>query len=370
MEKYEKRKRFIVNTIFFSVIGIAVYAGCRYLLPVLVPFIAAFLIAAALRIPVKKIGGKSEKKQRIAAVISCSLFYALVFLLMAILGLKLLQGAGDLIANAPSTYNDKIAPLLRDVAERMEDMAASVDMALSKKIETIFNEFSQNVGQHITDLSVKAVRMLSGGATKIPGFIAKLIVAVISTFFILLDFDAILSFFRKFVPAEKEREAGRAVAYVKNVLLIYLKSYSLLFLLTFVELFAGFLILGIPYAPALAFAVAVFDILPILGTGGILLPWAAILLLMGNTALAVGMLMLYIVITVIRNILEPKIVGKQIGLHPLATLIFMFLGLKVLGIVGMVAFPVALSVLLSLEKNGIIHFLAKKTDQPYSSEIT
>ena len=182
--------------------------------------------------------------------------------------------------------------------------------------------------------SVKAVRMLSRGATKIPGFIVKLVVTVISTFFIALDFDTILSFFRKWIPAEKEKEAGRATAYVKNVFLIYLKSYSLLFLLTFVELFAGFLIFGIPYAPALAFAVAVFGILPILGTGGILLPWAAILFLMGNTALAVGMLMLYIVITVIRNILEPKIVGKQIGLHPLATLIFMFLGLKVLGIVN------------------------------------
>ncbi len=145
---------------------------------------------------------------------------------------------------------------------------------------------------------------------------------------------------------------GRAAAYAKNVLFIYLKSYSLLFLLTFAELSVGFLIMRVPYAVMVAIAVAVFDILPILGTGGILLPWAVGLLLMGNLPLAAGIVTLYIAITAIRNVLEPKIVGKQIRLHPLATLIFMFVGLKVLGIVGMIAFPVAFSILVNLEKNG------------------
>lgn len=163
------------------------------------------------------------------------------------------------------------------------------------------------------------------------------------------------------IPAEKEKTVGNTLAYVKNILFIYLRSYLLLFLLTFAELFLGFLILRIPYAGVLAFAIAVFDILPVLGTGGILLPWAAVLLIMGNTPLALGILVLYIVITAIRNTLEPKIVGKQIGLHPLATLIAMFIGLRILGIAGMVIFPVGLSVLVSLEKGGVIHIFPEKT---------
>lgn len=99
----------------------------------------------------------------------------------------------------------------------------------------------------------------------------------------------------------------------------------------------------------MALAIAVFDILPVLGTGGILLPWAVILLLLGDKMLAAGILVLYLVITVVRNIAEPRLVGKQIGLHPLATLIAMFLGLKILGIAGMVLFPMLLAVLVNIE---------------------
>lgn len=86
-------------------------------------------------------------------------------------------------------------------------------------------------------------------------------------------------------------------------------------LLTFAQLWAGLWLLRIPYAGWISFGIAVFDILPIVGTGGILLPWAAVSGFLGNYSLAAGILILYVVITVIRNILEPKIVGKQIGLH-------------------------------------------------------
>lgn len=124
----------------------------------------------------------------------------------------------------------------------------------------------------------------------------------------------------------------------------------MLFLLTFAELSIGFLILRIPYAILLGLAITLFDILPVLGTGGFLLPWAAILFLIKNTPLAVGILVLYLIITVVRNIMEPRLVGKQIGLHPLATLMAMFLGLKLVGIVGMFLFPIGLTVILGCKR--------------------
>ena len=142
----------------------------------------------------------------------------------------------------------------------------------------------------------------------------------------------------------------KAQSYVKNVLFIYLRSYSLLFLITFGELCLGLLIMGIPYPVLIGLGIAVFDILPVLGTGGILLPWAAILLIMKNHGLAFGILLLYLVILVVRNMLEPRIVGKQIGLHPLATLAALFLGLKLLGLAGLIIFPVALTVVVNFTK--------------------
>ncbi len=117
------------------------------------------------------------------------------------------------------------------------------------------------------------------------------------------------------------------------------------------ELLIGFSILKIPYAFILSIAIAVFDILPVLGTGGILIPWAIILVIMKNVPLAIGILLLYLFILIVRNMLEPKIVGKQIGLHPLATLAAMFLGLSLIGVVGMLIFPVALTVIFNLKSN-------------------
>ena len=82
----------------------------------------------------------------------------------------------------------------------------------------------------------------------------------------------------------------------------------------------------------------------------ILLPWTVILLGMGNIPMGIGMFALYIIITIIRNTMEPKLVGKQIGLHPLATLISLYVGLKVIGIIGMLVFPTSLAVLSSMKK--------------------
>lgn len=110
----------------------------------------------------------------------------------------------------------------------------------------------------------------------------------------------------------------------------------------------------IPYAVWIGLLVAVIDIMPVLGTGTVLLPCAVIAVFMKNIPLAIGMLLLYIVITAIRNTVEPKLVGQQIGLHPLATLISMFLGLQLLGIVGLFAFPVILSLLIQFRKDGIL----------------
>ena len=145
---------------------------------------------------------------------------------------------------------------------------------------------------------------------------------------------------------------GDMKRYGLNVLKVYLKSYSLLFLMTFAELTVGFMILKIPYAVVAALAIAVFDILPVLGTGGVLLPWAVIMLVLGDYPLAIGILILYIVITIIRNMIEPRIVGKQIGLHPLITLIAMFVGLQLFGLAGMILLPMTAVVLSGMLKNG------------------
>ena len=121
-------------------------------------------------------------------------------------------------------------------------------------------------------------------------------------------------------------------------------------IITFTELNIGLHLLKIPYATVIAGAIAIFDLLPILGTGGVLIPWTVIAAVIGEYGMALGIGILYIVITMVRNYLEPKLVGKQIGLHPLATLIALFVGSRLFGLAGLFGFPVALSVIVQLRR--------------------
>jgi len=130
------------------------------------------------------------------------------------------------------------------------------------------------------------------------------------------------------------------------------------------KLFIRFVIARALVVYGMELMIAVFDILPVLGTGGILLPWTVVLLVMKNFTMGIGMFVLYLVISIIRNTMEPKLVGKQIGLHPLATMISLYVGLKIMGFWGMLIFPTSLAVLSSMKKE----IEEKKYDEAVTEE--
>ena len=127
------------------------------------------------------------------------------------------------------------------------------------------------------------------------------------------------------------------------------------------ELFVGLLLLRVPYAFLLALLIAVVDILPVLGTGTIVIPWGIITLILGNFPLGIGLLILYAIITVVRQSLEPRVVGHQIGLHPLITLISMFVGVSLFGFLGLFGLPIAVTVFVQIKR-------AEKENQEHLSE--
>ena len=344
----EKKKNFIINVMFYGMMGGIILVACKVLLPVLFPFLLAFLAAVVIHALADKISKGDEKKRKICAVLFCILFYMAFFSVVFLAGGKIVKTVVNVAASAPAIYNEKIMPLFLELSDWLERTFFMADSGMSQEIEAMFLNLSQSMGQFISDFSVKGVKWISGGVAGIPGFVVKLVITVVATFFMASDFPQIMGFFMRMVPEKKREYITQGKNYIYDVVFIYIRSYSLLFLLTFLELCIGLFILRIPHAGLAALAIAVFDILPVLGTGGILLPWSVILLLLGNKILAAGMLVLYLVITVVRNIVEPRLVGKQIGLHPLATLLAMFMGLKILGIVGMVLFPMMSAVFVNI----------------------
>lgn len=341
----ETKKKFIVNCLFYGLILFIVVVLAKYVMPIMTPFIIAFCVSGLMEFLTKRMGFKREKLRRLLSLGLCGVLYAVAFTLVALVSAKIVSEAVDLITAIPSFFTNYLMPLINRGADYLETVIKPYDVHLAAMVDELSASMIKTIGQFVTDFSGKALVWVTNSATSIPGVIVQVIITVISTFFMVLDFDKVFGFLKKLVPVKMRDVVSTGAHYAKTMVLVYIKSYSILFTLTFVELTIGFLILGVQYAPVLALAIAVFDLLPILGTGGILLPWTLIALIIGNYKMSIGILVLYLIITAIRNTLEPKIVGKQIGLHPLATLISMLLGLNLFGLVGLLGVPVLVAVL-------------------------
>lgn len=230
-----------------------------------------------------------------------------------------------------------------------------MDPSLVSTLEDLFNQFIQSIGQMVSSLSMSAMGTISGVASSLPGLFIKLLLMIISTFFIAADYELLTGFFLKQLDGKSKQIFLQVKKYVVGTLFVCIRSYALIMTITFIELSVGLSIIGVKNSILIAFLISVFDILPVLGTGGIMIPWTIIAALTGDYSLSIGLLIVYLIITVIRNIIEPKIVGSQIGLHPVVTLASMFVGVQLLGVVGLFGFPISLSLLRHLNDNGTIH---------------
>ena len=216
---------------------------------------------------------------------------------------------------------------------------------------SVLSTFLENaIGTLIESLGSFATRVVAG----LPSMLFSLSVTVVASCYIAKDYEKIKKYIKEIIP---ERFVNRYIE-LRQVALDGIlkmgKGYLIMFIITFFILALGFLILGRKNFFMLALAVSVVDVLPVLGTGTVLLPWAVIELIFGRTLPAVGLILIYVSVTVLRNILEPKIIGKQTGVHPLLCLAAMFVGLKSVGFWGLIVFPLALTVLIQLLRSGKI----------------
>ena len=346
----ENKKAFIINILYYGIILFFAYLGIKYLFPVLIPFLIAFIVVWLLKHPAFYLADKWKLKKKWVLIPMLTLIYVSVFLLIVKVGSNAASVVGNFILQIPSIYAEQILPALQNAYQHISVILQETNPDLVLEFESLFQEGLIKIGAFISNSSGSIVRTVSGYAASVPSVFVKIVIAIISSYFIASDYDHIIEFVLNLLPGKWREKVVRVAEQTKNIIWIFLRSYSILMMLTFVELSIGLSLLKIPYALLISLIIAVFDILPILGTGGVLIPWAIIAALIGDYGMAAGILVLYVVITAIRNTLEPKIVGKQIGLHPLATLISMFIGARLFGIIGLFGFPVTLSIIVRMRK--------------------
>lgn len=357
----EKQKAFIINVIFIVIILLLGYIGIKYMLPLLMPFVIGIIIAVIFRHPIDMITQKTGIHRAIVSIIILLLFYGALGFVLSMLGFKVFKILGDLFSNAPSVYKDTILPALKNLTNNLAEKSPGV----RTYIDNFMNNIDTSIYNYLSKASSAVVAVIAGFAGQVPGLLIKLIFTIVSSFFFTIDYYRITNFILLQFKGERREMLIKLKVNGFGTLGKFIRAYSIIISITFIELSIGFRIIGIPNPIIFGVLVAIIDILPILGTGAVLLPWSIISFIMGNTRVGVGMLILYIVITAVRQTIEPKIVGQQIGLHPIVTLILMYVGAQLMGVLGLLLLPIIATLLLKLNNEGTIHLIKiaeKKTD--------
>ncbi len=335
MERTAK-KNFIIDVFYALVIIFLIIVISVFILKYLFPFVIGVAIAYIVQRPSRYLSNKTNiKKGNISAVFSVSVYLAVGFILAFLLYrlIKFSVGFTELLPQLFEKFSGVFSKIQTKYSNIFSLLPQKFAVAVDSLIDDTVSDFLAKIGSLISDFA-------GGFAKRMPSFFISSIVTLVATCYIAKDFDHLIRFLKTLIGSEVTKKAIKIKNIFVGSVLKLLKGYLILSLIALCELYLGFLIIGIDYPFVLAFIIALVDLFPVIGTGTVMVPWAVTLALIGNISLSVSLAVLYIITVLVRNFLEPKIIGKQIGINSLFTLIFMFAGLKILGVAGLVLFPI------------------------------
>lgn len=348
----DKKSAFLLNCGYAAVILLLIWIVFKYLLPWFMPFILGYLIAAIVQPAVRLLHIRLHINRRVGGVLTVLLF---VLILTLLLSLCITKAVTELAA---------VAGLLPDLIMQFADSVENLSQRVSGYLDSLPVEYSGKLAAWLSGMAGKLMQLssLSDGtlsfalnlAARVPGLLLDGVIMVVSACFMGMDYGNIRGFVLRQLPIKYQDW----VCDIKNFFFItvakLIRAYLTLMAITFLELLAGLYLLRVPHAVVLAAVIAIVDLMPVLGTGSVMIPWAVIELITGNLYLGVCLLVLYAIIAIVRNILEPKIVGHHIGLYPLVTLMALFIGLRIFGFAGMLLFPIIVILIKHMQDTGRI----------------
>lgn len=333
MSLYHGWKRVAAVAAFF----VALWLCLRYLYPIFLPFLLGLAAALSAERPVRIL------QQRLHFAPGISVFAAVTLIwvgLTAALGLSavlLIHRAASLAGTMTDLAGQTAAGItaVRDWALRLAQQAPdALSQPLTRSLRTLFSN-----GGGLLDRGAEAAFDLAGHAAQhLPGALMTLGTAVLSSYLICARLPAL----RQRISASPAWKTGwrSALTRLLSNAKSWLRAQLKLSAVTFAIVLAGFFLLGIRHKLALALLTALVDAIPLFGTGTVLVPWALVNLLSGAPVRAVGLLGVYVTALVTRSVLEPKLLGRQLGLDPLAALIALYTGFRLWGFGGMILAPI------------------------------
>lgn len=336
---YKKILRAVVT---FIIIVVAVILSLKVAV-FFMPFLIAFLISKIIKRPVNFFCKKLKFPRVISVIVAMLLFISIVGAILYFFVASLFK---EIISLSEQT--NYIFPTLYTNIEhqigRFNFFFESLNIS-NEIADTIKTSFLDIINNLLTTVSIwikNAGNFVINTVVNFPTLLIYVIITILSTFFISSDAKFIADSLEKYLPVKWIQKAEELMNKLFKSLGAYLKAIGILITITFFELFIGFSLFNVKYALILAIVVAIIDALPILGTGTVLIPWGITNIVMGNYKLGFCLIGLYLFVLIVRQLIEPKIVGKQLGIYPLLTLLAMYTGVKFLGLFGVIVGPIVL----------------------------
>ena len=314
----------------------------KYVIAIVMPFLIAWGLALMIRPAANALSARTKLSRRVSSVLVLILVFAVIGILLFFGVNRLIEELGRL-AEGFSSGDSAIGEQISRIVDSLDNVSSHIPFLADGdggKLKESFDDMLISMLREAGTKLISSVTALATGLIRaLPSITLFIVVTIIAAFYFALDLDAIHGTIASLLPPRLSQKLPEFRERTRRFVAKYLRAYLFLMFLTFCELFAGFTILSVDYSFLLALIISVVDILPVLGVGTVLVPWSVAELFMRDFKTGFGLLILWAVITVVRQIVEPKIVGGSLGLHPVITLVGMYVGFRLFGIVGMLAAP-------------------------------
>lgn len=331
-----------------ALVGIAaVWLTGKYLLGVLLPFLLGLLAALAVERPVRFLQDKMRLPRTPASVACVLMLYAALSLAVGALLRTLYRELTGFLRQLPE-LSRQVEPTIGQLEQRLLETVQKLPDGLGRGLHESLESFFENgaaLGSRAYD---RLFRLASGFLTAIPDVLLFSITTLLAGFLFSCELPKLRALYAARLPQPWQEKLGGAGRHLKSTLGKWLRAQLKLMLVTFFILTMGMMLLNVSYPLLFGLLTTLVDALPVLGTGTVLLPWSLAEFLKGQTRSGVGFLILYAAAALTRQSLEPRLVGKSMGLSPLITLAALYVGYRAIGVLGMIVFPISVMLLKQL----------------------
>lgn len=326
----QKTDKLIFFFVAYTLVFITFFNTLNYTLP----FVLAFLCALALKKPTLYLIKRFKFKNGVASLITTIIFFTIILSLLT-WGITTLTQETIQLGKNTQSYVSNNFPDINNLIDSFRKYYKGLDPAISSSIENNLSSIVSNVSSFTVDLTGKALKIFISFLTSVPYIIMVVLFTLLTTYFFTKDMTSSDMNLLELLPESKTEKLSYIFSETKKMIGNYILSYMLIIGITFVETIIVFIVFRVKYAIILSIVCAIFDILPILGIGTIYIPLAIIYFLLKNYVTAFGLIISYAIVSIVRQLIEPKIVSSSLGIHPVAVLAALFIGLKASGISGM-----------------------------------